>query len=154
MCMHCLNQRNLYIVDISYFTLIQVKKEIYQKFTGTIACWRATSTRDVPTQTNGFSDGFAFTRYHMLPSFAPNWTENKIFWLWLTSTRMIFTFRFYFPALVLLNTLWSNFQSNPRVWSRHGWVKMKMINMNFIFIGPRCSWGLIYGSVSPKVLQT
>ena len=28
-----------------------------------IACWRVTFTRDVPTQTSGFSDGFDFTRY-------------------------------------------------------------------------------------------
>ena len=28
-----------------------------------IACWRVTFTRDAPTQTSGFSDGFDFTRY-------------------------------------------------------------------------------------------
>ena len=147
-----------------------------------IVFWPATSTSGAQTQINGFSDGFASTRwkdvqltthptnydkrciltftftfkmyfhfhFHSNKWFlrwfrlyqvkicttdhSPNWLRQKMYFhFWLPPTKMIFTFGLSLPGVGLLNIVEYTlilFSISSQVWSRHGWVKMKIMKLD------------------------
>ena len=87
------------------------------------------------TQISGSSDGFASTRwkYVQLITHPTNYDKRCIFHFWLSPTKMIFTFGLSLPGVGLLNIVEYTlilFSISSQVWSRHGWVKMKIMKLD------------------------
>ena len=140
MSMHCINRcivwtkgSGMQLPIIFYIYQAKLDKGWKWERAGTIACWRVTSTRDAPTQTNGFWDGFVSTRCHISHSHVGGWKkiQKELIWEQKFSKLVMegWACKFYNVLLLLYDYLSTFIRLSHSDWHKRGWF----LHLDYLF---------------------